>query len=187
MLQVDDWQHFEFTELDTPPFDDLNCKIEDYVGKPKGIKQVLFERGLYKKGMRGSLTQKQISEWVAKNKELPDATLDAPLVLSQCEDFANEIGALQAIVEARGHILILSPKCHPELAGCGVEYSWGKAKMTFRRETNDCVAKNLHCNIVEALKVVTLERVWKYERKTRDYRRMYVDIAKKVELGNFED
>jgi hypothetical protein len=94
---------------------------------------------------------------------------------------------LQAIVEARGHILILSPKCHPELAGCGVEYSWGKAKMTFRRETNDCVAKNLHCNIVEALKVVTLERVWKYERKTRDYRRMYVDIAKKVELGNFED
>ena len=88
--------------------------------------------------------------------------------------FANEIGALQAIVEARGHILILSPK---------VEYSWGKAKMTFRRETNDCVAKNLHCNIVEALKVVTLERVWKYERKTRDYRRrMYVDIAKKVEL-----
>jgi hypothetical protein len=52
--------------------------------------------------------------------------------------------------------------------------------------TNDCVAKNLHSNIVEALKVVTLERVWKYERKTRDYRRMYVDIAKKVELGKIK-
>ena len=58
--------------------------------------------------------------------------------------------------------------------------------MTFRKDTNDCAAKKLHSNIVEALKVVTLERVWKYERKTRDYRRMYVDVAKKVELGKIK-
>jgi hypothetical protein len=184
LLQVGNWQHFEFEEGDPPPFEDLNST--NYVGQPKGIRQVLFERGLFKKGMRGSLTSKEKDEWIARGKQLPDPAFDAPLVLSECEDFANEIGALQAILEARGHILFLSPACHPELAGCGVEYSWGKAKVCFRRETNDCSAKNLHANIINALHAITLDRVWRYERKTRDYRRMYADIAQQIENGTLK-
>ncbi len=32
--------------------------------------------------------------------------------------------------------MIQSPKCHPELAGRGIEYDWGRAKFHFRRNYN---------------------------------------------------
>ena len=79
------------------------------------------------------------------------------------------MGALQEIIQSKGHILLLSPKCHPEVAGCGIEYSWGKSKMAFRRNFNDCAGKNLQDNIVKSLATVTMDIVWKFERKTRDY------------------
>ena len=50
----------------------------------------------------------------AEGKDLSDSKLDAPLVLSNYAEFLDEKGALQELVESRGHILILSPKCHPE-------------------------------------------------------------------------
>ena len=66
------------------------------------------------------------------------------------------------------------PKCHPELAGLGIEYSWGKAKQFFRRHT-DHVAKHLRDNIKEAMgpRQLPLARARKYARKTRSYRRAY--------------
>ena len=33
----------------------------------------------------------------------------------------------------RGHILLMSPKGHPEVAGCGIEFAWGHAKNYFRQ------------------------------------------------------
>jgi len=48
----------------------------------------------------------------------------------------------------RGHIPEMSPQCHPELAGVGIEYSWGKSKQHFRRHT-DHVGKNLHTNTIK--------------------------------------
>ena len=85
--------------------------IKGYIGEAKGIKQLLMERGLWVKGMKGSQDAKQRAKLLAEGKELIDANLDAPRVLSQCADFLNEKGALQELVESRGHILILSPKC----------------------------------------------------------------------------
>ncbi len=29
-----------------------------------------------------------------------------------------------------------TPRCHPELAGRGIEYCWGKAKLEFRRNND---------------------------------------------------
>ena len=29
---------------------------------------------------------------------------------------------------------MLTPKQHPEIAGCGIEYCWGKAKYEFRNQ-----------------------------------------------------
>jgi hypothetical protein len=46
-------------------------------------------------------------------------------VLGNCEDFRNEKGALQSLVEARGHILVMSPKGHCELAGQGIASTTG--------------------------------------------------------------
>ena len=51
---------------------------------------------------------------------------------------------------ARGHILLMCVKCHPELAGVGIENTWGKSAIHFRRN-NDCIAKNLDANVQNSL------------------------------------
>jgi hypothetical protein len=76
------------------------------------------------------------------------------------------------LIESRGDICISSPKCHPELAGNGVEYGWGIWKKRFR-QINDQQFKNLIPNIKTALEVVTIDVSWRFQRKARTYRRVY--------------
>lgn len=139
---------------------------EGYAGKPKGTKQTLWERGWWVEGMGTGA------------KVDPDKNIAT--VLSKLPDFAGERSALQHTVESRGHILLLSPKCHPEVAGVGIEYSWGMSKSKFRRETNDGVPKHLHANIVKSMcreKILTVGRVRRFARRTRDFCRAYREIA----------
>ena len=166
-----------FYEPDAPEFDTYR-EVEDEkgergvklfrgnVGKPKGKKQVLWEGGLWKTGLR-------CGPKVPRNENID-------IILGECPDFMKEQSQLQHLVKSRGHRLIMSPKCHPELAGVGIEYSWGKSKLEFRRGINDCVALHLEKNVREALDtadVLTLGRVRLYARKTRDYRRVYAMIS----------
>ena len=102
------------------------------------------------------------------------------IVMSQCADFQNERSALQERLEARGHILLMPPKYHPELAGVGIEYSWGRSKHVYRHELNDKVSANLRCNVEAALSVVDTPKhaavrpislVRKSARRARAYRK----------------
>ncbi|CAM9778322.1 unnamed protein product [Ectocarpus sp. 4 AP-2014] len=100
-------------------------------------------------------------------------------VLQALPDFDSERTALQYLVESRGHILLLSPKCQPEAAGGRIEYSLGLSKQKFRRKYNDEVPKHLHANIEESMcreKHLTIGRVRRFARRTRDYCRAYRDI-----------
>jgi hypothetical protein len=98
--------------------------------KAKGMSQVLLERELYIPGMTND---------------------QAKAVLMKCCDFKNEMSALETYLVDRGHLLLISPKCHPELAGCGIEYMFAKIKWTFRRHTNDTGATNLSHNVYQAI------------------------------------
>lgn len=100
-------------------------------------------------------------------------TLSMDYVLSHCEDFLNEKTALQAMVEARGHILVMSPKGHCELAGQGIEYDWGKMKQTYRR--NNRYQTNFHEMMLKSMArdVLRLSTSRKFARKARAYRRAY--------------
>ena len=113
---------------------------EGYVGKAKGMKQVLWERGLWKEGM------------VKRLEEDAEGGLGLSMyhVLSDCWDFARETTALMEKLRARGHILLMCVKCHPELAGVGIENTWGKSAMHFRRN-NDCIASHLDQNVLNSL------------------------------------
>jgi hypothetical protein len=210
LLQPGDTQHMQFQPGDPEPkFKSRTDKTGEYVGKAKGVLQILYERGLWKQGMHGSFSELDIQRKIRDNKPLPDPALDAPAVLAACRDFLNEKSLLETTLEEResclfvvslqlycffddlliattftfslyyvytdGHILLKSPKCHPELAGVGIEYSWGLAKMKFKREINDMVAKNLHLNISRALStdILSTSQVHKFSRRTRDYRRIY--------------
>jgi hypothetical protein len=83
-----------------------------WLHQPKGMKQILWERGLYVNGMNKYQMQQS---------------------LAKCSDFQNEKIGIQKLLESRGHILIVSPKCHPEIAGSGIEYCWGMADLIFRK------------------------------------------------------
>ncbi|CAN0216615.1 unnamed protein product, partial [Ascophyllum nodosum] len=100
-------------------------------------------------------------------------------VLQTLPDFKTERTALQHVVESRGHILLLSPNCHPEVTGVGIEYTWGFSKQKFRRVHNDEVPKNLHANIEATMctkNYLTIGQVRRFARRTREYCRAYRNL-----------
>ena len=164
-LKVGDVQHFAFTADDLPPFDEplslpqdsestkngVTKLVPGYVGKQKGLRQVLMERGLHVRGMK-------VAELRA--------------VLALCWDFKHEECALEDLVHILGDIVFFSPKAHPEVAGLGIEFSWGCAKLYFRSH-NDCNARRLHGTVHDALKSISMKQVHKFGRRCRDYRHTY--------------
>ena len=149
---------------DPPPFYKPNLSPDEYVGKAKGEKQAAFERGLWKAGMI-----EKVNDDDPKGR---DRSMSLDHVLGNCPDFRNETGALQALIELRGHILIMSPKGHCELAGDGIEYDWGRMKQRFRRKNK---YRHFHQLILDSMSrdSLPLSTSRKFARKARSYRRAY--------------
>ena len=119
-----------------PPFNAPNAPWANYCGKPKGLKQVLFERGLFNPGTFLKASTMRRSAFMTEKGHLRDGEVvpgtSMNLVLGQCHDFLAETTLLEQLIVDLGHVLQKSPKCHPELAGVGIEYCWGKAKYQYR-------------------------------------------------------
>ena len=117
-LKLGDTQHFIFREGEQCLFD---CRFSgaELVGKTKGLKQILMERGLWKDGMT---LKGPVIDGIVRHD------LSAREVLAMQKDFLEEPSILEEIVRARGHLLRVTPICHPEIAGEGVEYNWGMSK-----------------------------------------------------------
>jgi transposase len=94
-------------------------------GKPKGLKVILQERGLWHDGLR------------LKCKTAKDCDPKKPggccarTLLSIQEDFKAQKSMLQEAVESRGHLSLLYPKFHCELNW--IEHFWGAAKWHTRK------------------------------------------------------
>jgi hypothetical protein len=104
--------------------------IEGWYDKPKGQKQVLWERGL--------IDFKKLSSY---SKDGPkdeeghrDTTYSLEVLMESCLDFLQEKTSLQKLGETLGVMIEHTPKYHAELAGEGVEYDWGCAKQRYRRQ-----------------------------------------------------
>ena len=71
--------------------------------------------------------------------------------------------------------LRLTPKCHSEIAGVGIEYAWGYSKLRFRRDFNDVIAMNLKSNVLKSIdrSVITIDRIRKFAHKAREYKLAY--------------
>ena len=131
--------------------------------------QILWEQGLI-----DSSNLKQYS-LTGKKDELGilDAATSLRHIMGMCHDFLNEEGMLQHIANHLGVIVIVTPKCHAELAGEGIEYIWGKAKGTDRslslhqKRGKDNFKANIHyCLSSEG---VTRDRVRKFGLRSRKY------------------
>ena len=149
---------------------------EGYVGKAKGIKQILYERGLFKEGMVGHSTfVDKRRKCVQKGLDIPNENdLDMEFVLSIQSDFMFEKSIIQQLIEARGHIFLASVKCHPEMAGSGIEYCWGQSERAFRK-INEQSTTDFLDNVLVSLsyQYLPVSSIWSYERRTRDYMKCY--------------
>ena len=52
-------------------------------------------------------------------------------IMDQCRDFSEEDTKLQYTGRKLGATVDRTPKCHQELAGKAIEYSWGCAKSIY--------------------------------------------------------
>jgi hypothetical protein len=100
------------------------------LGKPKGLLQVLGERGLID---RASLEQYTLERRKDAITGMVDLRYSLRHLLAECHDLKEEETALQYLGSQLGVVVNLTPKFHAKLAGEGVEYSWAHVKAFYRR------------------------------------------------------
>ena len=94
-------------------------------------------------------------------------------MLSNCTNFVEEVSLLQSMGQKMGVIVDRTPKCHAEIAGEGIEYTWGhqknyfhcqplsvkRSKTDFRKLVTKCCSREL----------ITKQLVRKFSKRARDY------------------
>ena len=103
---------------------------EGWAGKPKGMQQTLWERGFIDPTKAVNFYTVEGPHHDNYGKPIKERSLK--YLVSQLYDFAHEDSQLQFVGKELGLIVDRTPKCHPEMAGEGIEYSWGCAKNHYR-------------------------------------------------------
>lgn len=166
-------------------------KTLGWVGKPKGVFQILWERGFIDPMRINDYT---MNGSIDKSTGLRDNELSLNYLIRQCVDFLHEKTLLQYNGEALGCIVDRSPKCTPEIAGDGIEFDWAMAKLWFRMQRVEKRKKKQDfVNTALSDKVVSLEQSRKFSRRAREnmyaYYKLTLDGTEKVtptELERFK-
>ena len=98
-----------------------NYRILELAGKPKDLKQILKERGLWDREYYASYPTSD-----GRPGCRPEGRCCAQKIRAAERDFREQKGRLQGEIEARGHKVIFYPKFHCELNP--IEPYWCKAK-----------------------------------------------------------
>ena len=160
--------------------------IEGWLHKPKGMLQILWERGFLDSGTyKGKAIYDAYT--VGGKKHRSGAPIEGSGLfdlMSSQPDFVNEITLLQYFTEQRSLpagcqlTIIRSPKCHPELAGEGIEYDWAAAKQFYRRQklkdkrTKDKFGKL----VIQSLDQVKMNLRIEFSRRARQYMLAYQTV-----------
>ena len=152
-------------------------------GQPKGLLQVLWERGFIEEE---SHEDYHVHPKKDENGEVIEDSENSSLyfLMSTCLDFSKETTALEGVGEELGVKVYITPKFHCEIAGEGIEYAWGVAKGVYRRKplkekkgkksdfqklVKECVSRE----------ILTTECVRKLSRRARAYICAYYQIESK--------
>ncbi len=105
-----------------PIYEETEAVEEGWPGKPKGLLQVAWERGFIDLNVENPKNHYTIN---GRKNALGILELDSSLkyLLGNCTDFKEEETMLQSMGTKMGILVDCTPKCHPELAGEGIEYS----------------------------------------------------------------
>ena len=132
--------------------------------------QVLWERGF--------IDELRLETYTLNGKQdafrFVQKDFSLKLLKGNCLDFEEEEILLQSMGREMGVLVDRTPKCHCELAGEGIEYSWGctknfycrvslkrkKGKEDFRSVVRESLSKD---------KVFTTKRIRNFSRRARQY------------------
>ena len=94
------------------------------------------------------------------------------------QDFMQEITLLQYHAGKMGVIIDRTPKCHPEIAGEGVEFAWALAKLKYRRapigrKRNKAKFRSLVKECTNPLANLNVFRIRSCSKKARSYMKLY--------------
>lgn len=152
--------------------------------------QILWERGFIDPNVTHEIDLWKNNKEDGKKDNAGNTIEGTPLkaMLASLPDFENEKTLLQLHAEARSTndckiMMIRSPKCHPELAGEGIEYDWAGAKSHYRRaRLSEKKGSDSFRNLVtKSLESVRFNQRASFSGRAREYMLAY-DI-----LGRWEE
>ena len=134
-------------------------------GEPKGMKQILIERGLWREGLHADCQ-------LCKDKidDITRTDCCARRILSLQPDFLAQKSALEEVIMEAGHKCIFYPKFHCELNF--IERYWGAAKR-YARENCDYSWSGLQSTVPKGLNSVNIITIRKFARKAWWYMDLY--------------
>jgi hypothetical protein len=168
-----------------PVVERIEIMVEGWMGKPKGMLQILWERGFIDKNMDPKTAEQYYTNDGKKDAfgNLIEGT-SLRKMMRELFDFVEEETLLQYHARLLGVVVDRTPKCHPEIAGEGIEYSWGCAKGTYRRlpfaekkKKGKFLASVRRCL---DRSVLTISRQRKFSKRARQYMLAYQSIEKKA-------
>ncbi|KAL7492038.1 hypothetical protein ACHAWT_001297 [Skeletonema menzelii] len=108
-------------------------------------------------------------------------------LIGQCTDFQNELTQLEFVCAQQGAAALITPKYHAELAGEGIEYTWGLAKCHYRRyQLKEKKGKQNFEKLMRkclSRDFITAERVRKFSKRARGYMETYVVIEMEEDVN----
>jgi hypothetical protein len=110
-----------------PIHEEMEAVDEGRLGKLKEHLQVSWEQGFIDPNVANKKKHYTIN---GRKNALEILDLDSSLkyLLGNCTDFDEEETMLQSMGMKMGILVDHTLKCHPELAGKDIEYSWGCSK-----------------------------------------------------------
>ena len=126
---------------------------------------------------RGFIDVSKTKEYTVNGKKDAYGTIDLSFslkkILGACHEFLEEESLLQSMGRKMGISIDRTTKCHAELAGEGIGYSWGfskkhycwmplcmkRSKTIFRQLVSDCFSREK----------ITKEGVGNFSKRAREY------------------
>jgi hypothetical protein len=157
--------------LNDVPFEmSMEGIIEGWEGRAKGMLQILFERGM--------IDPLKMTDYTVdgRNDAFGNLMVETSLrhLMEQLPDFQDEETLLQYHGRKQGVKVDRTPKCHPEMAGEGVEYDWAAAKGFYRRlpiceKRSKAKFRESVTRCLDTQEVLTIDRQRMFSRRAREY------------------
>jgi hypothetical protein len=173
---------------------------EGWLGKEKGLLQVLWERGWIDTSKCNEQKDKEGNQVInttyytllGRKDPVTGQIIESSSLrglMGNCFDFKTEETALQFLGSQLGLQVMLTPKFHCEFAGEGIEYAWAQAKAIMRRTPmREKKGRINFMNVVTRClcptTVLTKERVRKFAARARAYICTYYYLERREANGS---